>query len=68
MRLISDWRRAWRYFSTQALLALAVIPLFWEALPPEAQMFIPYSWRPWIVAAVAIGGIAGRLVDQSDAE
>ena len=33
--------------------ALAVIPLFWEALPPEAQMFIPYSWsRRWSAAAV----------------
>ena len=68
MRLVSDWRRSWRYFSTQALAALALIPLVWEQFPPDVQAIIPEAWRPWILALVALGGMAGRLVDQGDAE
>jgi len=64
MRLVPDWRSAWRWFSVQSLAIIALIPVVWPALPPEAHEWIPPSWRPWIVFALALGGIVGRLVDQ----
>lgn len=68
MKLISGWRRSWRLFSVQALAALALIPLLWEQCPPEVQAVIPEGWRPWVIFLVALGGIAGRLVDQGGGE
>lgn len=64
MRLIPEWRKAWRMFSMQALALIAALPLVWAELPPEITAMVPASWRPWIMAALALGGMAGRLIDQ----
>ena len=68
MKLVIEASRAWRWFSVQALGALAVLPLVWQTFPPELQAWIPPEWRPYILAGVAIGGIVGRLIDQGDGE
>lgn len=67
MKLVPDWRRAWRWFSVQSLAIIALIPVVWPNLPPEAHAWVPPEWRPWIVFALAVGGIVGRLVDQNKA-
>jgi di/tricarboxylate transporter len=64
MKLVDDARRAWRWFSVQALAVLAVVPLIWGELPPEVTALIPAGWHPYILAGVAVAGIMGRLVDQ----
>lgn len=64
MQLIQNWRQSWRMYSVQVLGALAVLPLAWDYVPPEMRALIPDGWHPYIIAAVAIGGIAGRLIDQ----
>ena len=66
MKLVSDWRRVWRYYSTQALVALAAMPLVWSSIPAEVQMMVPDAWRPWLLSAMALAGIAGRIVKQDD--
>jgi hypothetical protein len=67
-RLVSNWKSAWRWISVQVLLILAALPFVWPQIPPEVQAWIPEAWRPWIVAAIAIGGVAGRLIPQSKQE
>lgn len=64
MTLVPDWRSAWRWFSVQALALLAVLPLVWMSLPPDIKAYIPSEYGLYIAAVVAIGGIAGRLIDQ----
>lgn len=65
MTLIPNWRECWRWFSVQALAAIAALPLVWPSLPADVRAWVPDSWQPWILVALALGGIAGRLVDQS---
>lgn len=67
MNLVYDWREAWRWFSVQALAIIAVLPIVWPALPADVRAWVPPEWQPWILVALAIGGIAGRLVDQNKA-
>jgi hypothetical protein len=64
MKLVPDARRSWRWFSVQVLTALAAAPLIWASIPPDVQAFLPEAWRPWVLAAMAVAGIAGRLIDQ----
>ncbi len=64
MTLVENWKSAWRWFSVQALAALTVLPLVWMALPSDAKSFLPDSMEPWVLFALAFGGIVGRLVDQ----
>ena len=64
MKLVPDWHRAWTWFSVQALAILALLPVIWPSLPPEVHDWVPPAWRPWVIVVLALGGIAGRLVDQ----
>lgn len=57
-------KEAAKLYSVQIFAALAVIPLAWEQLPPDVKSWIPEAWQPYIIAAVAVGGIVARLVPQ----
>lgn len=67
MKLVPDWRQAWRWFSVQALAAIIAFPIVWSTLPPEVREHVPDTWLPWIMLLIAIGGLLGRLKDQSKA-
>lgn len=63
MRLIPEWRRAWRLFSVQLAAGIVV----WTALPAEAQaavvglLGVPPDNVPGVLAALLI---VARLIDQ----
>lgn len=67
MKLVRDWRDVWRYYSTQALLAIAALQVIWVGMPYEVQALLPESWRPWVLVGLALSGVAGRMVKQKDA-
>lgn len=64
MKLVEDWKNAWRWFSVQALAAILVIPVVWASLPNDVKGFLPSSWEPWVLTTIAACGILGRIVDQ----
>jgi hypothetical protein len=57
--------KPWRLWSVQIMAALAVLPLAWAELPPDIKAMIPDGWEPWIVAAIAVGGIVARVIPQA---
>lgn len=67
MKLVEDWKQAWKWFSVQALAALVILPTVWAALPADAKAFLPDGAEPWILAALALAGVVGRLIDQNKA-
>jgi ABC-type uncharacterized transport system permease subunit len=67
MMLVPDWRKAWRWFSVQALAAIVMLPMVWSTLPADAKAWLPDGWEPWVLMALAVAGIVGRLVDQNKA-
>jgi hypothetical protein len=67
MTLVPDWRKAWRWFSVQALAAIVMLPVVWATLPADAKAWLPDGWEPWVLMALAVAGIVGRLVDQNKA-
>lgn len=68
MRLVDNAREAWKWYSVQALAVLALLPLVWAELPAEVVDMIPAETRRWIMVAIAISGIVGRLIPQKSAE
>lgn len=64
MKLIKDWRQAWRWFSLQAMALAAAIQGVWIQLPPDLKDSIDPSWVSAATVAVLILGGIGRLVDQ----
>lgn len=67
MKLVDDWKNAWKWVSVHAFLVLAALPLVWLQLPQDVKNMLPEAWRPWVLTAIAIGGILGRIKDQKDA-
>lgn len=66
MKVVSDWRQVWKYYSTQVMLGLAALPFVWSELPPDVKDMIPPDWRVWIFSGIALAGVASRYVKQSD--
>lgn len=66
MKLVSDWRKVWKWHSTQAMALAAVLPIAWDQLPHDLKQVIPDDWMPWIAGGVLVAGIVGRLRDQGD--
>jgi len=64
MKLIPEWRRAWRMFSVQMMAAAAAFPALWASLPDEAKAALPHGVQVWIPTVLLVCGIVGRLVKQ----
>lgn len=65
MKLVDDWKSAWRWFSMHALVLAGIIPTVWAELPPDLKASIPPGMMGAITAVIAACGVIGRLVNQS---
>lgn len=64
MKLIPNWRRAWRMLSVQAFAMAGTLQLLWLELPGEVKAELPPQAVHWITLAVAVFGAIGRVIDQ----
>ncbi|HVV29128.1 MAG TPA: hypothetical protein VHC40_14290 [Rhizomicrobium sp.] len=64
MRLVAEWRQAWRWFSMQAMALAAAFAGAWTALPDDLRAHIPARLVTALSAALLLLGICGRLVRQ----
>lgn len=64
MKLIPNWRRAWRMFSVQAMTAATAILGAWQAFPPDLKDALPEAWVHGSAMALLVLGIVGRLIAQ----
>jgi len=64
MKFVDDAKDAWKWFSMKAMAVAATFPIVWDQLPDEYKLLIPSGYMKYIVAAILIGGMVGRLVDQ----
>lgn len=60
MKLIPDWRDAWRFLSIQLAAAIAVLAAAYDYLP-VIRDYVPEGWVKWAALLV----IAGRIMHQS---
>ena len=64
MKLITEWRRAYRMFSVQLMAVAAVLQVAWTEHPEIIRAVVPDAWVPYITAGLLVLGIAGRLIKQ----
>lgn len=64
MALIENASRAWRMFSVQALVVIAVINSL-EAAWPQLAPFTSPSVQAGVTVVFAVAGVIGRLVKQT---
>lgn len=68
MKLIDNWRKAWRFLSMQLLALALVLQTAWETLPADALAVIPADWRGYITLGLIVLAMVGRLIQQGKAE
>ena len=64
MKLVSDWKESWRWFSVWIGGAIAALPAAWEFIPYDLRAYVPQSWLPWISGVMFLAFYIGRIVDQ----
>lgn len=67
MILVADWKKAWRWFSVQAMALSGAIQLTWVNIPSDLKSSIPDVAVTYAAVGLAVFGIIGRIVDQKDA-
>lgn len=65
MKLIDEWKSAWRMFSVQAMALSASIQGAYIALPDTFQSYIPHEWMHYASIGLLVIGVLGRLIDQT---
>ena len=66
MRLVKDARKAWRYFSVQAMALQGAAAGAWLVVPDDMRASVPSEWLAVAAIALTVLGIAGRLVAQDE--
>jgi hypothetical protein len=64
MKLIANWRKAYRMLSIQAMAFATAIQGAWMFLPDDMKATIPPTVVQWVTMGLLAFGIVGRLVDQ----
>ena len=66
MKLVKNARRAWRWFSMQAMILAGALQGGWQALPGDLKSNVPDGLVTVLTMVILVAGIVGRLVDQDD--
>lgn len=64
MKLVSDWKQAWRWYSVNCPALAAALLAAWATLPDVMQnTFTPVELKSAAIVLIALG-VGGRFVDQ----
>ena len=64
MRLVKDARKAWRFFSVQAMALQGAAAGAWLVVPDDMRASVPSEWLAACAVVLTVLGVAGRLIDQ----
>jgi len=64
MRLIANWRKAYKMLSIQAMALATAMQGAWMFIPEDMKASIPPTVVQWVTMGLLAFGIVGRLVDQ----
>lgn len=65
MRLVANWKRAWRWISVQAMVLAGALQGAWMFVPDDLRASIPPGVVQGFTIVLLTLGVIGRLVDQT---
>jgi len=64
MKLVANWKSAWKWFSVQFVAAAGAVQLSVLAFPETVRAWLP-DWLTHLLAvALLLAAVLGRLVEQ----
>jgi hypothetical protein len=67
MQLVDNARKAWRWFSVQAMALAAAGQIAWMNIPADLKASVPPNLVTYGTVVLLVLGIVGRLVAQPKA-
>jgi hypothetical protein len=64
MKLVANWKSAWKWFSVQFVAAAGAIQLSVLAFPDSMRTWLPDWLMHMLAVALLVAAVLGRLVDQ----
>lgn len=64
IKLVSNWKDAWRWFSMNCMAASTTLLTAWVAFPDDLKKVLPLRLVVLIAVAILFSGMVGRLVHQ----
>lgn len=65
IRMVSNWQRAWRWYSVNMPMLAAALLATWATLPEKLQDSFTPTELKLIALTLVVLGVAGRLIDQT---
>ena len=66
VELVSNWRKAWTFFSMQAMAINTAFLATWAILPDDIKSGLPSWLVPFAAVFLLVIGMVGRLIKQPD--
>lgn len=64
MKLIDNWRHAWRFLSVQSMSLALAIQGAWLNIPDDLRAHVPDRAATYVTAGVLFLGLIGRVFQQ----
>jgi hypothetical protein len=64
MKLIDEWKKAWRMLSVQAMTLAGAVQGAWMGVPEDWKASVPANLIQGLTLALLVIGVVGRLVKQ----
>lgn len=65
MKLVDDWKSAYKWFSVNCMAVAAAIQGAWVYIPEDLRQNVPHGFVTGITIGLLALGIIGRLVQQT---
>lgn len=65
MKLVENWRRAWRWISVQSMVVAVAVQGAWAFIPDDLRASFPKDYLQAVTVLLLLVGVAGRLVKQT---
>ena len=62
---VNNWQTGWKWFSNVAFAGIVAVQAFYDTLPPEVIMALPFDTQSKITLSLAVLGLLGRFINQS---
>lgn len=64
MKLVNDWKQAWRWISVNCMIIAGAIQAAWMSISDDMKAVIPHNMVEYVTIALLLFGVVGRLVKQ----
>ncbi len=66
IRLVDDWKRAWRWVSVNCMVLAAAIQGAWVYVPDDMRESLPHNLVSGLTICVLVLGVIGRICKKED--